>query len=441
MLGPGLVGQRDRRRHELQLVAAGGGKGFQDPLHLLEQSGSDPGTGDGQDPGLHVGTSMLTMSRKIFTAATDEILYGGRGGRIDEVAMPTRRPHCHAPLRPGPARIRRRVRLAAAFLVAAAIAGTASAQVAPRRVLIIDSYHRGYPWSDGIRAGIAGNLALAEVDDDSLASEDGTLVARVLFLDTKRHPARRWSEQRADEAFARLQAWKPDVVIACDDNAVRDLVVPHLLGGPWPVVFCGVNWDAGVYGLPAQNVTGMIEVERVEDLIATLRPHARGDRVGLIVLDTTTGRRDVAEYERQLGRQLTVRLVDDYAGWKRAFVALQDEVDMLLIKQNITGVPDWDLGDAIAFTQAATTIPTGTTTEPIMRCVLVSFIKNPREQGRWAAAAARRILDGASPREIAPAANEESRVFLNMTLARDLGIRFPMALIERATFLEEAWRP
>jgi len=35
--------------------------------------------------------------------------------------------------------------------------------------------------------------------------------------------------------------------------------------------------------------------------------------------------------------------------------------------------------------------------------------------------------------------NKESRVFLDMTLARKLGIRFPMELIERASFLEERW--
>ena len=77
----------------------------------------------------------------------------------------------------------------------------------------------------------------------------------------------------------------------------------------------------------------------------------------------------------------------------------------------------------------------------VMRCTLVSFIKNPCEQGRWAAQAALDVLAGAAPSEIPPAVNKESRVLLNMTLAEQLGFRFPMELIERADFLEESWAP
>jgi ABC-type uncharacterized transport system substrate-binding protein len=202
-----------------------------------------------------------------------------------------------------------------------------------------------------------------------------------------------------------------------------------------------VNWDAAIYGLPAANVTGMIEVDQVEELVAALRPHARGDRLGMLLLDGTASQRDVDSLHRHTSLDPVVRLVTDYAGWKEAFIAMQDEVDMLLIKQNITGLPEWDLDDAVAFTAEATRIPTGTTTEPVMRCVVAAFIKNPIEQGVWAARTTRQILDGTPPEAIEPAVNKESRVFLNMTLARKLGIRFPMDLIERASFMEERWAP
>ncbi|MBD3220307.1 hypothetical protein GF314_03615, partial [bacterium] len=82
-------------------------------------------------------------------------------------------------------------------------------------------------------------------------------------------------------------------------------------------------------------------------------------------------------------------------------------------------------------------IPTGTTTEGTMDCVLVSFIKNAAEQGLWAARTIERILAGTPPEEIPLAVNKESRVFLNMQLARSLGVQFPIELLDRATFLEE----
>jgi len=323
------------------------------------------------------------------------------------------------------------------------LASSGPGRAAAARLLVVDSYHRGYPWGDGIRAGLTESLDLLPAGPDSFVRRGdlAPLTARVLYLDTKRNPDPRWSVQAARRALDALEAWRPDVVVASDDNAVRDLVSPHLLGRDLPVIYCGVNWDAGVYGLPAANCTGMVEVEQVPDLVAVLRPHAAGDRVGLLVLDTTSGRRDAEIYGAAFDLDLTVRLVADYAAWKQAFAALQDEVDMLLIKQNVTGDPDWDLDDAVAFAMATTRIPTGTTTEPTMRCVLVAFIKSAREQGHWAAGAVQAVLDGTAPAAIPPAVNRESRVFLNMTLARQLGVRFPMTLIERATFLEEAWEP
>ncbi len=336
---------------------------------------------------------------------------------------------------------RRPSRVVFAWMVVAGMLAGAAPEATAARLLVVDSYHRGYPWSDGIREGLREALGLRLVAADSLARPGGELTARVIFLDTKRNPGRDWSEARAARALAELEAWRPDVVVACDDNAVRYLVAPHLLGNDLPVVYCGVNWDAGIYGLPAANVTGMTEVEQVADLVAILRPHARGDRVGLLLLDTTSARRDVAAYGDHLEFAPVIRLVPDYAAWKQQFVAMQDQVDMLLIKQNVTGDADFDLADAVAFTTANTRIPTGTTAEAVMRCVLVSLIKNPREQGRWAADAVQRILDGAPPSAIPAAVNRESRLLLNMDLARRLDVLFPMSLIERATFVEEVWRP
>jgi ABC-type uncharacterized transport system substrate-binding protein len=308
----------------------------------------------------------------------------------------------------------------------------------PERILVVDSYHRGYEWSDGIRQGIAQVLDIP-TEPDVATSANGRLVVRTEFLDTKRHPGVDWSRTEAKRVASVVDAWQPAVVITCDDNAARDLIVPYLLNTSIPVVFCGVNWDASVYGLPAANVCGMIEVDQTVELVATLRRHARGDRLGLLVLDTTSGRRDAEVLRDYEGLEATVRLVADYAEWKDTFRAMQDEVDMLLLKQNITGAEGWNLDDAIAFTAEATRIPTGTTTEPVMRCVLASFIKNPAEQGIWAAGTALEILAGADPADIPLAENKESRIFLNMALARRLDVRFPMDLIERATFLEERW--
>ncbi|MEZ4389158.1 MAG: ABC transporter substrate binding protein [Candidatus Krumholzibacteriia bacterium] len=338
-------------------------------------------------------------------------------------------------LRPG----RAALLLAALALGSGLLGGAAEAE--PVRILVVDSYHLEYPWSAGIRHGINEVLGVDPGPPGRALSRDGRYDVWTEFMDTKRQPDPAKVQQAARRVAGVVESWKPAVVIACDDNAVRDLVVPYLLGRETPVVYCGVNWDASVYGLPDRNVTGMIEVDQTGELVATLRPLARGDRLGLLVIDSTSGRRDVDALRTYVGLDLLVRLVPDYPSWKAAFAELQDQVDMLLIKQNVAGVAGWDLADAVRFTFEATRIPTGCTTEPTMPCVLVAYIKNPDEQGIWAARTALEILAGASPESITPGVKHDSRVFLNISLARKQGVRFPMALIERATFMEERWSP
>jgi ABC-type uncharacterized transport system substrate-binding protein len=321
------------------------------------------------------------------------------------------------------------------------LAAPLTAAERPVRLLVVDSYHREYPWSAGIREGIAEVLDLAPSPSNLRISRDEQLVVRLFFMDTKRQADPAAIAEAGERAWQLIQDWQPDLIIASDDNAVRALVVPHLLGGPIPVVFCGVNWDAGEYGLPAANIAGMVEIDQIADLVTILRAHAAGDRLGYLLLDSVTGRRDIEGLRAYFQLDPVVRFVDSVAGWREAFVELQDEVDMLLIKQNVTGLPEWDLDEAVTFVQEHTRIPTGTTTAPMRRCAVVSIIKNPREQGRWAGETALAILAGADPASIPLAANRESRVFLNMELARRLAIQFPMELIERATFVEETWQP
>ena len=51
-------------------------------------------------------------------------------------------------------------------------------------------------------------------------------------------------EMNNSKAKAEIDAFKPDVVIAADDNASKYLIEPYFKDAALPFVFCGVNWDA-----------------------------------------------------------------------------------------------------------------------------------------------------------------------------------------------------
>ena len=344
--------------------------------------------------------------------------------------------------------IRRRLAVGAlAGLLAAFASGSRAQEPAttpdphPARILYVDSYQPGYPWSDGIREGFLSTLHLVQNPDGLFVSRDRRLQVRTFDLDAKRHPEQEWQTAAVARARQLVDSWQPNLLVACDDNAARDLVVPYFRDTDLPVIFCGVNWDASVYGFPCRNVTGIVEVSQVPELVAELKRHARGDRGGLLVLDTLTGRREAAIYQERFGLDLEVVFVHNSTEWLESFVRMQDEVDYLMVMQNITGVDGWNQDEAVRVTNAFTRVPTGTVTEGMISCVVVSIVKVPQELGTWAAQTAQEILAGRPVADIPVVTNKESRVYLNMSLARKLGIIFSMDLIDRATFVEERLRP
>jgi len=313
---------------------------------------------------------------------------------------------------------------------------------AKARVLYVDSYHEGYPWSEDITKGILDVMKIARRDDGVFDDSGSPVAFRVCRMDTKRRSSEQFKAQAGRQVRQIIDEWKPDVVICADDNASRYVIVPYFRDGDIPFVFCGVNWDASAYGFPCSNVTGMIEVSLIPNLLKTLRAYARGPRVGLLGADNESNRKEAANYVSKLGVQLDeVVFVETFEQWKAGFLELQQQVDMLILAP-----PSFlaaDLGDqrdrdeARAFVLANTRIPTGSVEDWISPYSLVCLAKLGSEQGEWAAGAARRILSGTSPTDIPVATNQHARVYLNMVLAKRLGVIFPVEMIEQAVLVSE----
>jgi len=291
---------------------------------------------------------------------------------------------------------------------------------APRRILWIDSYDKGYGWSDGIGQGIRNAL------------KDSGVELLVHHMQTKELPGEDELRQAGQRAMDVIERSKPDVVIASDDNAQQYLVVPYLRGGDLPVVFCGVNDDAQKYGYPAKNVTGMLEVEPLEVLQWHLHHFAGGDRVGYISGDVPTDRKVVEKYNRlYFDGALKPFLVSDFEDFKQQYLRAQEEVDMLLFMNN-GGILGWSDPEAREFVLANTRIPTGTVAPYLKRFCLVTLGKDPQEQGEFAARTALRLLHGESAGDIPITRNERVLLTLNLDLAAAIGVLFPLSTLEAA---------
>jgi ABC-type uncharacterized transport system substrate-binding protein len=310
---------------------------------------------------------------------------------------------------------------AAAVLAAAAAPALAQSG---KKVVIVNSYHQGYAWSDGVEEGAAKVLRGSGVQ------------VEFVRMDTKRHGDEKAKKQAGLDAKAAIERARPDAVIVVDDNAVQYLLQPFFKDAATPFVFCGVNWDATPYGLPYKNATGMIEVALTTQLVDKLKEYGKGKRVGFLTVDTETERYEQRAYREKLKLQFTSeRFVKTLADWKAAFQEMQTQVDVLLLG-NFAGINDWDEAQAKAWAEANTRIPTGAMYDFMMPYAMLGIIKLASEQGIYAGKTAVAVLKGEPPSRIPVTANKEGQIMLNVKLASKAGVVFKPDLVRNAVVLK-----
>ena len=184
----------------------------------------------------------------------------------------------------------------------------------------------------------------------------------------------------------------------------------------------------------------MIEVQLIKQILDTQQDYASGSRIAFLKGDNLSARKEAAFFEKRMNIQLDKHFVTNFTDWKEQYLTVQRDADMLLFGNNAS-IKGWDDAEAQAFVLANTTVPSGNWDAWMAPYSLVSFANSSEEQGEWAAETALRILAGTTPAEIPIAFNQKGKIYLNMELAKKLGIKFPIELIERATFTSELGLP
>jgi ABC-type uncharacterized transport system substrate-binding protein len=284
-----------------------------------------------------------------------------------------------------------------------------------KKILYIDSYHQGYAWSDGITKGVRIKMKNTGVQ------------LKILRMDTKRNSDDAFKKNAARKAQSVINEFGPDVVIASDDNASKFLIKPYYKDADLPFVFCGVNWDAKVYGYPYKNVTGMVEVAPIPILIEQMELYAKGKRIGFIGPDIITAKKEAINYRKVFGLKIVEYYAKDFHDWKKGFKTLQNKVDMLIIASD-GGLYNDYVKEYEDFVIRNSKIPSGTCYDFMSHIALIGVVKIAEEQGLWAADAALRILDGTSPSEIGIVENKRAKLFINKKIGDSMGIdltKFP----------------
>lgn len=288
-----------------------------------------------------------------------------------------------------------------------------------KKVLWIDSYHKGYAWSDGIENGIKDTL------------EGKNITLEILRMDTKRNTAEEFKVGAAEKAKAKIEQFLPDVVIATDDNASKYLISKYYRDARLPVVFAGVNWSAEEYGYPFSNVTGMIEVNAANEMADILFSMAKGEKLAILTSDVHTEHKDTKFTNEVYGFDIDAKYVKSFEEWKKSFVEMQDQYDAIIV-QNNAGLADWDDAEAEKFALENTKVPTGTYYEWMSHVATVVYGKLPEEQGEYAAKTVLSILDGKRVSEMPLTRNRRSTLIVNTKITQASGIKVPVDILEAA---------
>lgn len=305
------------------------------------------------------------------------------------------------------------------FILMAALCTAVSAR-STGRVLLVDSYHEGYFWSDSIIKG-----AMTVFDGKEVTVEK-------IHMDTKRNTSEEFKISAGKSVKDRIDNGQYDVVIAMDDNASKYVVMPFFRDGNPPFVFCGVNWDASIYGYPYKNATGMVEISPIMLALKHLNAFVKGDRIAFLGADTTTGHKNLENFKQILKLEFAAEaLVRTFDEWKNAFLDLQQKTDMLVLSAP-GGVSDWDDAAVEAFILENVRIPVATDEPEFKSFAVLGFTKIPEEHGEYAATVALKLMDGASISDFPVVQSQRGDLVLNMKIAKKLGIKFPFSLVKMA---------
>lgn len=289
-----------------------------------------------------------------------------------------------------------------------------------KKILYIDSYNANL-WSATIENGI-----------HSILDKHKNIELKIFRMDTKRFPLEQFKETSALKAKEIIREWKPDVVIASDDNAAKYLITPYFMNSKIPFVFCGINFDSSIYGFPTKNITGIEEVILLDETLNIIKQYTKGNRLGLIAADNISSRRTYKYLSETENRKFhSVRFVKDFDELKKAFIEIQSEVDMLFLYDTAT-VENFDLEEMVEFAKKNTIIPTFGSHFLTIKYSLLGTPKIGEELGKWAANTALKILAGAKPSEIPITKNKQTKIYLNLPIANKLGIKFPIDLLDNS---------
>jgi ABC-type uncharacterized transport system substrate-binding protein len=292
-------------------------------------------------------------------------------------------------------------------------------EAASYKIMVVMSYEQENPWCIQIKEGI-----------DSVFAGNSDL--KYFYMDTKKNIE--GGVQKAKDAYELYKRFRPDGVIAADDNAQSMFILPYLKDKvKTPVMFCAVNEKPEKYGYPASNVSGILERDFIGESIAFAKQLVPSiNTVGFLAKDSPSGRaiRNQIEIESDtyLAKFAGLKLVKTMKETFAALEAYKMTSDALFITST-NGILDND-GKPLDNEQVTRAVAQyykkpliGANDFHVRYGVLCAVVKSGDAQGRMSAKMLLKAIKGTPIKHIPVTVNKYGKRMLNVTAMKELGVR------------------
>jgi len=279
------------------------------------------------------------------------------------------------------------------------------------KILVVHSYNLDYEWTKKINDGI----------DENLEGKD--YIVETYFMDTKRHTSEEFKINSGKKALQKVKSFKPDVIIASDDNAQEyfgKIVVEKF---DIPLVFCGVNSDIQKYNYGNKNVTGILERPKINKTLNILEEALGSIDTYTIINDnspTAVGFIDNFILLEKYDKVKNTVLTNDFMEWKSAVNNLDTDALIIFTYHTIEGVK---AAEVMKWTRENVNIPSvGFLDFSVSDGLLMGVVESGYEHGKIAANMAGKILDNTAANKIKIVTASQGKVLVNKTTAEKLGL-------------------
>lgn len=285
----------------------------------------------------------------------------------------------------------------------------------PSRVLVLHSYHQGFPWTDRLQAGI----------EEGLSGVAAPPEIAIEYMDAKRHDRASLQDSLLTLYAAKYRDAPPDIIISCDDDALaflleqRDRLFPNV-----PVVFGGLDVEDYEPSMLAGHpgYTGVVERLDLTSTIETiLQLQPEVERI-LFIHDRTVSGLAHRRAVESLSPRYRDRVAFDYADpgtglseeelmGRLALLEADTAVYFLGFFRNRDGEP-LEASDIIPRISATSPVPVYSHAKAYLGAgILGGKLLSADAHGRSVARKALEVLDG-RPVDQTPVSVESSNAFL-----------------------------